>query len=77
VNGGLLGGDSITIFSRLFMDLNGDKAVNGIDLAEFRNAFGAFAADANYRSDLDFNGDGVINVSDLAAFRTRFGTILT
>jgi hypothetical protein len=80
VNGGLLGGDSITIFSRLFGDLNGDKTVNLLDLAEFRNAirnaFGTLAADANYRSDLDFNGDGAINVSDLVAFRTRFGVVL-
>jgi hypothetical protein len=34
--------------------VNGDKPVNGLDLTELRKAFGALAADANYRADLDF-----------------------
>jgi hypothetical protein len=70
------GGDFTLDLFRLFGDINGDKAVNGLDLAAFRSAFGASAADASYRSDLDFNGDGVINGLDLTAFRTRFGVIL-
>ena len=61
---------------RLYGDVNGDKAVNGLDLTALRTAFGASAADANYRSDLDFNGDGAINGLDLAAFRARFGVTL-
>ncbi|HTK74159.1 MAG TPA: dockerin type I domain-containing protein [Gemmataceae bacterium] len=73
---GTAGGDFTLDLHRLYGDVNGDKAVNGLDLAELRKAFGASAADANYRSDLDFNGDGAINGSDLAAFRSRFGTIL-
>jgi hypothetical protein len=76
VKGGLLGGDSVSSLFRLFGDVTGDKEVKGLDLAAFRSAFGASAADANYRSDLDFNGDGVINGTDLAAFRTRFGVTL-
>jgi hypothetical protein len=73
---GTAGGDFTLDLHRLYGDVNGDKAVNGLDLAEFRKAFGASAADAAYRADLDVNGDGVINGPDLAAFRTRFGVVL-
>jgi len=59
---------------RLFGDANGDGAVNGLDLAAFRAAFGTIASDAAYVSFLDANGDGAINGLDLAQFRTRFGT---
>jgi hypothetical protein len=76
VNGGLLGGDNVSSLFRLYGDMNGDKAVNGLDLAAFRTAFGASNGDANYRPELDFDGDGVINGLDLAAFRTRFGVTL-
>jgi hypothetical protein len=58
---------------RLYGDVNGDGAVNGLDLALFRSAFGTAAGDANYLAYLDYNGDGVINGLDLAQFRTRFG----
>jgi autotransporter-associated beta strand protein len=61
---------------RLFGDVNGDAAVNGLDLTEFRKAFGSTSADAAYVSALDFNGDGVINGTDLTQFRSRFGVIL-
>jgi Dockerin type I domain len=73
---GTAGGDFTLDLHRLYGDVNGDKAVNGLDLTEFRKSFGTSAADANYRSDLDFNGDGAINGLDLAAFRTRFGVVL-
>ncbi|HTK73956.1 MAG TPA: dockerin type I domain-containing protein [Gemmataceae bacterium] len=76
VNGGVLGGDDVSSLFRLFGDVNGDRAVNGLDLTAFRNAFGATSADAGYVSFLDFNGDGAINGTDLAQFRSRFGVIL-
>jgi Dockerin type I domain len=76
VNGGLLGGDNASSLHRLYGDMNGDKAVNGLDLAAFRGAFGTVSADAAYASFLDFNGDDVINGTDLAQFRNRFGVIL-
>jgi len=76
VNGGLLGGDSASSLFRLYGDENGDKSVNGLDLSEFRKAFGSTSADAAYVSSLDFNSDGVINGTDLAQFRSRFGVIL-
>jgi hypothetical protein len=45
--------------------VNGDKAVNGPDLA----AFGT-GPDQNSAAFLDFNGDGAVNGLNLAAFRT-------
>jgi hypothetical protein len=56
--------------------VNGDKAVNGLDLTEFRNAFGSTSADAAFVPFLDYNGDGAINGTDLTQFRSRFGVIL-
>jgi hypothetical protein len=76
VNGGVLGGDSVTTLFRLFGDVNGDKTVNITDLTAFRNAFGASSTDANYRPYFDLSGDGVINLTDLTQFRNRFGIIL-
>jgi len=75
VQGGIQGGDDLKILHRLFGDVNGDKAVNGLDLAAFRSAFGTAAAEASYLSYLDHNGDGAINGLDLAVFRSRFGTV--
>src|SRR5262249_54962015 len=74
--GGIQGGDKVTSLFRLFGDVNGDKAVNALDLGALRNAFGTASTDANYVSFLDFNGDGAINGADLAEFRNRFGVML-
>lgn len=76
INGGLPGGDYNFTLSRLFGDVNGDKAVNGLDLVAFRNAFGTVIDTQNYVPYLDANGDGAINGLDLAAFRARFGVTL-
>src|SRR5262249_17871854 len=35
-------------FFRLYGDINGDAAVNGLDLTAFRNAFGTVSTDAAY-----------------------------
>jgi hypothetical protein len=61
---------------RLFGDVNGDRTVNGLDLALFRGAFGTSLGNPNHLDYLDQNGDGSINGLDLAVFRTRFGTTL-
>lgn len=76
VNGGLLGGNYVSSLFRLFGDLNGDKAVNGLDLTAFRNSFGTVSTDAAFVAAFDFNGDGAINGTDLTQFRSRFGVIL-
>jgi hypothetical protein len=73
---GTAGGDFTLDLHRLYGDVNGDKAVNGLDLAAFRSAFGTTVGSANYLDYLDQNGDGAINGLDLAAYRTRFGTTL-
>lgn len=78
-NGDGTGGDDFVLVGdpaanklfRLFGDVNGDGAVNGLDLAAFRAAFGTSAPP---ESPFDFNGDGVVNGLDLAQFRRRFGT---
>jgi hypothetical protein len=61
---------------RLFGDVNGDRTINGLDLALFRRAFGTSLGNPNYVDYLDRNGDGAINGLDLAAFQSRFGTTL-
>ena len=47
-------------------DLNGDCAVNAVDLGLFRSAF--FGAD----EDADLNGDGIVNPIDLGILKTLF-----
>jgi hypothetical protein len=76
VTGGLQGGDSVTSLFRLYGDVNGDRAVDGLDLTAFRNAFGSIQGNASYLPFLDFNGDGAIDGADLTQFRNRFGVIL-
>jgi hypothetical protein len=73
---GVAGGDFTLDFFRLFGDVNGDKAVDGLDLTMFRNAFGSVQGNAAYVPFLDFNGDGAIDGADLTQFRNRFGVIL-
>jgi hypothetical protein len=76
VTGGLAGGDNVSSLFRYYGDINGDRAVNGLDLAEFRTAFGTTTGNPNYLIYLDKNGDGAINGLDLADYRTHFGTVL-
>jgi hypothetical protein len=73
---GTPGGDLTMTFFRLYGDVNGDRAVNGLDLAAFRSTFGTVSSDATFVSALDFNGDGAINGADLTQFRNRFGVSL-
>lgn len=73
---GTPGGDLTMPLFRIYGDVNGDKAVNGLDLAVFRSAFGTVSSDPNYVPALDFDGDGAINSTDLTQFRNRFGVIL-
>lgn len=73
---GTAGGDNTQTLFRLYGDINGDRTVNGLDLPDFRTAFGTSVGNPNYFAYLDYNGDGVINGLDLAEYRTRFGTTL-
>src|SRR5262249_53922076 len=76
INGGTIVGDQTATLFRLFGDVNGDRAVNGLDLAAFRAAFGTTIGQPGYADWLDANGDGVINGADMIAFRSRFGVTL-
>jgi hypothetical protein len=76
LNGGVVVGDQTATLFRLFGDVNGDRAVNGLDLAAFRPAFGTTIGQPGYVEWLDVNGDGVINGTDMTAFRSRFGAML-
>jgi hypothetical protein len=73
---GLPGGDGTLQFHRLFGDVNGDKAVNGLDLVAFRGAFGTTDGSPGYLDYLDFDSDGAVNGTELGAYRSRFGVIL-
>jgi hypothetical protein len=73
---GLMAADRTENFHRYYGDVNGDRAVNGLDLAVFRVAFGTTTGNPNFADFLDFNGDGAINGLDLAEYRTHFGTVL-
>jgi len=73
---GLPGGDGTLQFHRLFGDVNGDQAVNGLDLVAFRGAFGTTDGSPGYLDYLDFDSDGAINGTELGAYRSRFGVIL-
>src|SRR4029079_7061352 len=60
-NNGTPGGDHVSGLFRLDGDVNGDGAVNGLDFAAFRSAFGTTFGSPLYRDFLDVNRDGVIN----------------
>jgi hypothetical protein len=74
--GDVMAADRRDTFFRLYGDVNGDRTVNGSDLAAFRSAFGAAVGDQRYVAVLDYDSDGTINGVDLAQFRTRFGFFL-
>lgn len=66
----VLAGNPANGLFRLFGDVNGDGAVNGLDLTAFRAAFGTVSP---FGSPFDVNEDGAVNGLDLTAFRARFG----
>jgi len=55
-------------------DLNGDGAVDVVDLLIFVEAFGKVQADPGFNTEADFNCDGSIDVVDLLIFVDNFGT---
>jgi len=65
---GTPGSDFVYHFHRLAGDLNGDKAVNVLDVAVLRNAL-----DKSYNPEADVNGDGAINVLDVGILKSQLG----
>src|SRR5439155_15371151 len=64
-DGNGVGGDNFTFLEsqglyRLFGEVNGDKAVNGLDLGAFRNAFNTNSDQSAFLWFFDVNADGVI-----------------
>lgn len=56
---------------RLTGDANGDGAVNCLDIAVVRAAFGTSAGQPGFNPAADFNNDGVINIRDLSYVSQR------
>ena len=57
-------------------DINGDRSVNIIDLAQVGAAFGAIPSSPNWNPNADMNFDSVINIIDLAIVAANFGRTL-
>ena len=55
-------------------DLNGDGALDGVDLLRFSSAFGTTdGVDARYTSEADVDGDGLVDGNDLPFIAPLFG----
>jgi hypothetical protein len=67
----VFGTNAVDKFFRKFGDSDGDRDVDTLDLARFRQSFGV---PAQYKWYFDFEGDGDVDTLDLARFRLRFGT---
>jgi len=55
-------------------DLNGDGAVDVVDLLIFVETFGKVLGEPRFNPEADFNCDGSIDVVDLLTFVDNFGT---
>lgn len=73
---GLAGGDRIDAFFRRFGDTDGDRDVDTLDYARFRNAYSKTLGVAGYQAYFDSDSDTDIDALDYARFRQRFGTQL-
>ena len=58
-------------FFRKFGDSDGDRDVDTLDLARFRQSY---LTPSSYRWYFDFDGDGDVDTLDLARFRLRYLT---
>jgi len=58
-------------FFRKFGDSDGNRTVDGLDLARFRQSF---LTPSNYKWYFDFDGNGDVDGLDLAHFRLRYLT---
>lgn len=66
--------DDVTCRMRLMPgDVNGDNAVDAIDLAMLSDCYGSESGDSAYREAADFNGDGAIDIADYALLSEHFG----
>lgn len=63
-------------FFRLYGDSDGDRDVDTLDYARFRNSYGKFLGDAAYAWYFNFDGDSDVDALDYARFRGRLGSTL-
>ncbi|HXG08273.1 MAG TPA: autotransporter-associated beta strand repeat-containing protein [Gemmataceae bacterium] len=73
---GVLGGDRVDSFFRLFGDADGDRDVDRRDLALFRSTFRKRAGDPGFLAFFDFDGDGDVDRRDQREFNKRRGRTL-
>jgi hypothetical protein len=73
---GLVGGDRVDHFFRLFGDGNGDGKVNDTDRTAFLTAYRSRKGMANYHWYCDVNNDGIIDSLDYYQFLQRYRTKL-
>ena len=69
---GMLGGDIVDDFFRLFGDTDGDRDVDGQDLGRFGRTFLKTSADPEFNAHLDSDRDGDVDGQDFARFGQRF-----
>jgi len=55
-------------------DLNGDNAVDWLDIGILSGAYGSTSGDAYYRADCDWDNDGDVDWLDIAPFSGCYGT---
>ena len=71
---GVLGGDRVDAFFRLFGDTDGDGDVDNLDLYRFKVAYSDPAAHPEYLGVFDFNGDGKLDQTiDFTQLKNRYG----
>jgi hypothetical protein len=70
---GLVGGDRVDGFFRLFGDSDGDGDVDWLDRDHFWSAFGKRIGQIGYQWYFDFDGDDDVDGDDNGQFNRRFG----
>ena len=70
---GFLSNTPVVLKMRYLNDLNGDGAVNILDIFIVANAFGSKPGDANWNATADLNKDGTVNILDIFAVARDFG----
>jgi hypothetical protein len=74
---GLVGGDRVDQFFRLFGDVNGDAKVDHTDVAAFLQAYHSKKGMAAYAWYSDVNNDGWVDATDYYQFLAHYGHRLT